>query len=1124
MHSLTSFVVKAMTVAFCALLAVVLMPASGMAQEAKPLKGVALVVGEQTYETLPALPTPERDARAIGELLTKLGMTTDIATNSKAQDLRRSVDSFIDKAQSADVALLYYSGHAIEAGGTDYLLPTDTDLNAFEAADQNLVSLQALLARLQQKTKTIILIVDASRANPFPKYAVVKPKADAAGEPISSSGLVAPEGGAPGTLIAFAAEPRQLAIEGSAQGNSPYAAALLEHLGASRDHEFGEVMDVVTEEVYLSTGTRQRPWTSAGLKQVLNFGGKPDDAVAIGDEAALARERRDLLLTIAATPPDIRRAVENLARDQSLPLDPLYGMLKELKVDMSAGLDQIDDQLRASAETLKKILSERVASRRKDPELNRLAGLADQAQAQGAIALAVRNRAKAGARADDLVRVVDQRPNQSTADRVELASIYADYGDTAVLALDFRRAAEQYRKAIRQVEGRSPVWAIVYRMNEADALANYGRYKPDDEATKSAIALYQSVVKDSAGGKNPVAWASAQNNLGNALQVLGERTNNAQLAADSIAAFEAALTAWSHERFPLEWANVQNSLASALRNIGENESGTDNLTKSVAAYEAALSELKREQQPREWAKAQYGLGIALRVLGERQKDSASLEKSLATLQTALSVTKRERDPIGWGTLQFNMANALQSLGRLEKNSEKTQQAITTYEAALTELTRERVPQQWALVQNSLGAALQSIGESENKTDLLKKAAAAYEQALTVSTRDKAPLEWAAIQNNLGGLLQTIGEQENDSAILLKAVSAYGAALSERTRSRVPREWAATQAKLGILFQVLGERTKNQGYFASAVAAYESALIEWTQDKSPLDWATAQNGIGSALAALGAQETDTGNLTRAVVAYRAALQARTRERSPMDWAETQNGIGDAFLAIGTREPGTRPLNNAINAYEAALSVWQKEDMPQQWAKTQYNLGLALQKISDRKKGNDSLLRAVNAYQNALEVRTRETNPVDWALTQSNLGVVLRLLAERERSNQRMVKAAATLESALSVLTREQQPIDWATTQLNLGVAQYSIGKRKGDKTILESGKRAVQAAWDVYRSTGSNQYDESFSKSLKGFDDALAALTPKPVEPVPQENAATPAQEGTEGPPEPLPAEQIPQPQ
>jgi len=74
MHSLTSFVVKAMTVAFCALLAVVLVPASGMAQEAKPLKGVALVVGEQTYETLPALPTPERDARGSGHALRRASL------------------------------------------------------------------------------------------------------------------------------------------------------------------------------------------------------------------------------------------------------------------------------------------------------------------------------------------------------------------------------------------------------------------------------------------------------------------------------------------------------------------------------------------------------------------------------------------------------------------------------------------------------------------------------------------------------------------------------------------------------------------------------------------------------------------------------------------------------------------------------------------------------------------------------------------------------------------------------------------------------------------------------------------------------------------------------------------
>src|SRR5262245_2667572 len=121
MHPLASFVVKTVTAAFCALMVAVFVSLPGMAQDAKPLKDVALVIAAEPYATLPAWPTPARHARAMGELLAKLGMTADIATNSKAQDLRRSVDSFIDKAQGADVALLYYSGHAIEAGGTDYL-------------------------------------------------------------------------------------------------------------------------------------------------------------------------------------------------------------------------------------------------------------------------------------------------------------------------------------------------------------------------------------------------------------------------------------------------------------------------------------------------------------------------------------------------------------------------------------------------------------------------------------------------------------------------------------------------------------------------------------------------------------------------------------------------------------------------------------------------------------------------------------------------------------------------------------------------------------------------------------------------------------------------------------------
>src|SRR5262249_48945115 len=148
----------------------------------------------------------------------------------------------------------------------------------------------------------------------------------------------------------FAAEPRQIAVDGPAGGSSPYAAALIKHLPATPAYDFSQVMAMVAEEVSLATQGRQRPWTSARLKQVLNFGGQVDET---SDSGQLAGERRKLLIAIADMPQDARLAVENLAHDQGLPLDPLFGMLREMQPDAAQGADQRDEQLRAGAEALK---------------------------------------------------------------------------------------------------------------------------------------------------------------------------------------------------------------------------------------------------------------------------------------------------------------------------------------------------------------------------------------------------------------------------------------------------------------------------------------------------------------------------------------------------------------------------------------------------------------------------------------------------------------------------------------------------------------------------------------------------------------------------------------------------
>ena len=67
-------------------------------------------------------------------------------------------------------------------------------------------------------------------------------------------------------------------------------AALLRHLGAIDGEEFGAVMRMVTEEVYLDTKARQRPWINESLRRFLYFGVAAE--LPAGDEGLITGERR----------------------------------------------------------------------------------------------------------------------------------------------------------------------------------------------------------------------------------------------------------------------------------------------------------------------------------------------------------------------------------------------------------------------------------------------------------------------------------------------------------------------------------------------------------------------------------------------------------------------------------------------------------------------------------------------------------------------------------------------------------------------------------------------------------------------------------------------------------------
>ena len=536
------------------LIAVLLTSVATSALADEPLRGVALVIGETDYEQLADLGNPERDARAMDDLLDDLGFDVSRVLDGDAEELREEIAEFIEDAADADVALVYYSGHGVELGGRNYLVPVDTDLTTPASAGQSLVPVDDLLAQLARTVPVTIVLLDACRTEAFPVGQVI---ALPSGEQlkVEGVGLEAVKGPTPvaradlpaeslGMVIGFAASPGQPAFDGEPGGNSPYAAALVKHFAAG-GYSLADLMTMVSEEVYLKTRAQQLPWVNSSLRRVLQFGGPLQETG--GDEAEIREGRRELLLTIATAPEATRRYVETVASAEGVPLDALYGMLKVLEVDTSGGAQDVEAQLREGARKLKEFLAAQPGSVKTDVELARLAGLADTAQAEGAIDLALKFRQAASRRADELNASVDETEANLRADRMQIGSTYADHARTAVLNFDFSTAAQMWSKAFEQVERWDEALALDYQREQAGALADHGQYKGDNDALGEAIALYETL---SVRAQGAALWGPIRNDLGNALQELGDRQGDSLMLERAVAAYEDAITATPRATMP----------------------------------------------------------------------------------------------------------------------------------------------------------------------------------------------------------------------------------------------------------------------------------------------------------------------------------------------------------------------------------------------------------------------------------------------------------------------------------------------------------------------------------------------------------------------------------------------
>jgi Caspase domain len=224
-------------------------------------KRVALIVGNSAYQTVPQLPNPSRDAGAVAKMLEDAGFDmVDVQLNVGNLEFKRAIRRFEATADQADIAVVYYAGHGLEIGGTNYLIPVDARLASDRDADDEAIPLERLVSSADGAKRLRLVILDACRDNPF--VSIMRRERKVATRAVVA-GLGKVEPTSTDTLIAYAAKAGSTADDGDGF-HSPFTAAVLKNLtvpGLDVRLAFGRVRD----EVLKVTANRQEPFVYGSL-------------------------------------------------------------------------------------------------------------------------------------------------------------------------------------------------------------------------------------------------------------------------------------------------------------------------------------------------------------------------------------------------------------------------------------------------------------------------------------------------------------------------------------------------------------------------------------------------------------------------------------------------------------------------------------------------------------------------------------------------------------------------------------------------------------------------------------------------------------------------------------------
>jgi hypothetical protein len=174
---------------------------------------------------------------------------------------------FARAARTADVAMFYYTGHALQFGGINYLVPVDAQLND-EADLRRMVRVDDVIADMQPAKNLRILVLDSCRDNPLAeqlKRSIRTARSASIGRGLAK--IDSPEG----MIIAYATQPGRTADDGDGR-NSPYTTAFLKNVETKE--EIGTIFRRISADVYQTTHQAQLPELSLSLIGEFYLNGK----------------------------------------------------------------------------------------------------------------------------------------------------------------------------------------------------------------------------------------------------------------------------------------------------------------------------------------------------------------------------------------------------------------------------------------------------------------------------------------------------------------------------------------------------------------------------------------------------------------------------------------------------------------------------------------------------------------------------------------------------------------------------------------------------------------------------------------------------------------------------------